>query len=212
MDRLDRLDSDDVIPHGEKSYHFRWVALDKRVLIVEAKSKGVNHGAYVGAVKGVNYYEEAIDVVANGSLLPDLMAEAYFRPDISVPFKELLGKEPFDPESYASTEWSLERPLAILDFFSLDKHVMLVAVGHLTPDALGHPDDKWTAYIGAVKGEDPYTDSTGVVSEGSKVPLEFAEVAFEDLGKATRYGHLKWEGVEEVDRSVLFGSAKTTTE
>lgn len=195
---------DNLVQSGSRSYNFMWVALDKHVLMVKVTSEGVNHGHYIGAVKGEDYDDEAIGVPVNGSLLGDVAGEVYFHPDISVPFKFFSGKDLYDEIHRPGIEWPLKKPLAVLDIRSLDKHVISVAVGHLTLDGARHPDDKWTAYIGAVKGEDHYAEYADVLSTGSAIPLELAEVIFEDLGKATRYGHIKWEGVEEVDRSKLF--------
>jgi hypothetical protein len=76
-------------------------------------------------------------------------------------------------------------PLRIIGMNPIDKRVLLVAVGS--------PDRRWCAFIGAVKGEDYGREAIGVVESGSVIPYELAELCFEDLGKGTIRGDLKWQ-------------------
>src|SRR2546428_9680332 len=90
-----RKEASTVSEKGAKSYTFSWVALDKRVLIVAVSSAGVNHGAFIGAVKGEDYSAEALDVVASGSGVWPQFADIYFKGFGSGPVKPLRASEPY---------------------------------------------------------------------------------------------------------------------
>jgi len=53
--------------------------IDKHVLVVAVARPGRTWKAYIGAVKGDDYYEEASGVVANGSEIPFELAEVCFK-------------------------------------------------------------------------------------------------------------------------------------
>ena len=53
--------------------------IDKHVLVVAVRRPGRTWKAYIGAVKGDDYHEEAPGVVANGSEIPFEFAEVYFK-------------------------------------------------------------------------------------------------------------------------------------
>ncbi len=180
MDRDSRLKGVDEVTgtRGSRSYTLRWVALDKRVLLVAVSSGNVNHGAYIGAVRGENYDEEALEVAANGSAVSDLFAEVYFKDIASGPLKPLREAEPYFDDERLKIGFAPSNP-DILDAFRVDKHVLLVAVRA--------PGNTWKAFIGAVKGEDYWTEATDVVKTGTPIPFELAEVCFHDLA-----GGEKW--------------------
>jgi len=162
---------------GSKSYTLSWVALDKHVLIVEVKSEGTNHGAFIGAVKGENYDAEALGVVTNGSAVWTLLAEIYFKGFGSGPVKPLRADEPFFDES-PKIDFRLLDP-RIIEVRLIDKHVLLVAVR-------AH-DDTWKAFIGAVKGENYGVEALEVIEKGTPIPYELAEVCFEDLARGKKW-------------------------
>ncbi len=163
---------------GSKSYTLSWVALDKHVLIVQVKSAGNNHGAFIGAVKGEDYGAEALDVAANGSEAWAQLAEIYFKGFGSGPVKPIREAEPFFPDARSKTDYRLLDP-HILQMSAIDKNVLLVAV-----EVLG---DTWKAFIGAVKGEDYGAEALDVVKNGTPVPYELAEVCFEDLARGMKW-------------------------
>ncbi len=166
---------------GSKSYTLSWVALDKRVLIVEVRSTGTNHGAFIGAVEGADYGTEALDVVGNGSVVNEL-GHIYFKGFGSGPVKPIREAESLF-ESGLKTDPRLVDP-RILEVRPIDKHVLLVAIKGR--------GNTWKAFIGAVKGEDYGVEALEVIKNGSEVPFELAEECFQDLGKATFGGFMKW--------------------
>ncbi len=181
---------------GLKSYSLEWVALDKHVLLVKVSSEGQDNGVYIGAVERKDYDVEALGVVVNGSAVWWQLAGVYFEPPWSFekPVKWLLQAQPFHDKEWFDKHRKLVKPEGIerptewtpniLELHPLDKHVLAVAAGH--------PPDTWGAYIGAVKGEGFDREAQGVVESGSEIPFELAEVLFEDLGKSTRAGDMKW--------------------
>ena len=78
----------------------------------------------------------------------------------------------------------------IMELEPLDRHVLVVAVSL--------PNNTWKACIGAVEGKDYDKEAAGVIERGSEIPLLLAEEVFEDLGKATRTGQLKWHKKENL--------------
>ncbi len=157
---------------GSRSYTLRWVALDKHVLLVELLSGRVNHGAFIGAVKGEDYGAEALNVVANGSFVPSQFGQVYFEDYGSGPVKPLREAEPYFDDERLKISFAPSSP-DILDAFRVDKHVLLVAVRA--------PGNTWNAFIGSVKGEDYWTEATDVMKTGTPIPFELAEVCFHDL-------------------------------
>ena len=164
--------------------------LDKHVLLVEVKSGRINHGAFIGAVKGEDYDAEAADVVRNGTEVWDQLAEIYFKGFGSEPVIPLGPRRSGDDEWLDNFDFRLlRRP--ILDIRTLDKHVLLVAVR-----AHG---DTWKAFIGAVEGEDYGEEALDVIKDGTPVPYPLAEVCFEDLARGAKWHQKLRVYIDDVD-------------
>jgi hypothetical protein len=161
---------------GIKSYTFSWVSLDKHVLIVKVTSGEVNHGAFIGAVKGENYDAEVLDVATNGSSAWPQLAGIYFKGFGSGPVKPFREYNPFFEPS--GINYTLLGP-QILQIRLIDKNVLLVAVRA--------DGNSWKAFIGAVKGEDYAAEAPEVIKTGTPTSYELAEVCFEDLAKGEKW-------------------------
>ncbi len=163
----------------------RWVALDRRVLLVAAKDKNGAWDLYVGAVEGKDYNREASGVAENGSGVAIRVADVYF-PDLT---RNLMTKWDNGRGHFLDVEdlvASIERhqevlkragayPVVAPNIFGInpiDKHVFLVGV-EVAPDG-------WVVYVGAVEGKDFEKEALGVLENGSEIPFELAEIFFED--------------------------------
>ena len=166
-------------PSGNKSYTLYWVALEKHVLIVQVKGeKGVNHGAYIGAVKGDDYDSESLGAVGSGTEVSALLAEIYFKDFGSAPFERIDTHGPFFQYSGPRPDYALYPP-PILGVNILDRHVMAVAT-----EAEG---GTWKAFIAAVKGVNYIAEASEVIKTGTPISYEVAEVCFEDLSKGMKW-------------------------
>lgn len=164
---------------GNKSYALFWVALDKHVLLVQVKSpEGVNHGAYIDAVKGADCDAESLGVAGSGREVSDLLAEVYFKGFGAGPIEPIDTHDPFFQHSDPLSDYHLYPP-PILWVNVLERHVMAVAV-----EAEG---DTWKAFIGPVKGADYVVEASEVIKTGTPMSYEAAEVCFEDLAKGMKW-------------------------
>jgi len=162
---------------GTRPYALSWVALDKHVLIVEVKSGDINHGAFIGAVKGEDYGAEALDVAANGSAAWSRLADIYFKGFGSGPVKPLRVYEPFFEDKPSKTDHRLLDP-SIIEVRPVDEHVLLVA--------LRARGNTWKAFISGKRRGFRF-GSARRDQKGTPVPYELAEVCFEDLARGERW-------------------------
>jgi hypothetical protein len=166
---------------GETAYSFSWVALDKHVLLVRVKSDGVDHGAYIGAVKGDNYDEEAIGVVEAGSEASSLFAYSYFDGLGAAPVKRIGAHGPYFNEKWPDRDLELfgHLPSPVLGVDILDRHVLAVAV---TAER-----GVWKALIGPSKGADFLAELAEIAKTGTPLRYEAAEACFQDESKQFRW-------------------------
>lgn len=68
----------------------------------------------------------------------------------------------------------------ILDYYTLDSKVLVVAVAH-------EPIDDWSAYIGGVAGKNHEQEFKQVKAEGSKLRYDLAKILFPSFAKKYRW-------------------------
>ena len=163
---------------GSKSYTLSWVALDRRVLLVQLKSEGAFHGAYIGAVKGEDYDAEALGVVASGEWVSTELAEIYFEDQLGQPLTRIDVRSPYFDEKWPNRGFELFKrlPPPILRVNIVDRHVLAVATRA--------ENNTWKAFIGPSNGVDFIAEAVEITKSGTPISYEVAEVFFKDLTKA----------------------------